>query len=403
MNPYDGTPLTSPSIEADPIFLPKVRSPEKAANRPSLSNYGLPFRRSNASLGALFASTTPSAATSRNNSSAAGTPLAENVPESVFSAALVPATVTYSDITRRVILRSFVPHIAVLSSSDTEDLLAQKGFTGGLLQLLRPYGENISGKVTIRDSAGSSRSWDDYAVRFIKLRDGLESSRAPERRSAETPRENISGYLDHYFPHSSARLRSGGDVPYVEDAVEKHLAFAEGQPVLGEDDLLDNGSDEGAMATSPFQLLYLRRLLSGLPLTPHETFSHPVACVVAVSSRHANPIEHFRQLSVNTTNGNERLPQWVNNEFLRYYVLVHDEEHDDVARSTTIYEQMKRHFGWHCHLLRLRSNLCVSTDDGAIQLPPCEWISAAEELSEIQKRGAEYYYQASTKANADRL
>jgi len=262
-------------------------------------------------------------------------------------------------------------------------LLAHKGFTGGLLQLLRPYGESVSGKVTIRDSVGSSKSWEDYAVRFTKLKDGLESSRMPERRSVETPRQDISGYLDHHFPHSSARLRTGGDVLFIEDDVEKHLAYAEERSEEGEDVQLRDTSN----ATSPFQLLYLRRLLSGLPMTPHETFSHPVACIMAVSSRHSDPIEEFRQLSAHTSTGIERLPQWVNNDYLRYYVLIHDEEHDDVSRSTTLYEQMKRHFGLHCHLLRLRSNLCVPTDDGAVQLPDCEWISAAEELSEIQKRG----------------
>jgi len=223
----------------------------------------------------------------------------------------------------------------------------------------------------------------------MKLKDGLESSRAPERRSVETPRQDISGYLDHYFPHSSARLRTGGDVLCVEDDVEKHLAYAEEQSEEEDvDDVkLGNISDTTDSTTSPFHLLYLRRLLSGLPMTPHETFSHPVACIMAVSSRHPDPIEEFRQLAVNTTTGVERLPQWVNNDYLRYYVLIHDEEHDDVSRSTTIYEQMKRHFGLHCHLLRLRSNLCVPTDDGAVRLQACEWMSAAEELSEIQKRG----------------
>jgi len=394
MNPYDGTPPMSPDISQGEEFLaiPKLRSPEKAINRASLSNYNLPFRRSNASLSALFASTTPSPSQSRISSSVIGTPLAEDVLESVFTSALAPLPSSDAELSRRVILRSFVPHIAVLPSRDTEELLAQKGFTGGLLQLLRPYGESITGKVTIRDSAGSSKSWEDYAVRFTKLRDGLESSRAPERRSVETPRQDLSGYLDQHFPHSSARLRSGGDVLYVEDAVEKHLAYAERQPIHGEDALLDNTSEDTAFAASPFQLLYLRRLLSGFPLTPHETFSHPVACVVAVSSRHADPIDEFRQLSASTTTGNERLPQWINNEYLRYYVLVHDEEHDDVSRSMALYEQMKRHFGLHCHLLRLRSNLCVPTDDGAIQLPACEWISAAEELSEIQKRGMEHVH-----------
>ena len=66
--------------------------------------------------------------------------------------------------------------------------------------------------------------------------------------------------------------------------------------------------------------------------------------------------------------------------------LVHDEEQDDISKSITLFEQMKRHFGLHCHLLRLRSSECVSSDDDSIQLPRCEWLSASEEFAEIQSR-----------------
>jgi hypothetical protein len=82
------------------------------------------------------------------------------------------------------------------------------------------------------------------------------------------------------------------------------------------------------------------------------------------------------------------LPHWVNNTFLRYYVLVHDEDNDDIAKSTALYEQMKRHFGLHCHLLRLRSAQCVPSDDDSVRLPQSEWIAASEEIAAIQKRGS---------------
>ena len=122
-------------------------------------------------------------------------------------------------------------------------------------------------------------------------------------------------------------------------------------------------------------------------MTPHETFSHPVACVITVSSRNSDPIEELRNLHATTNTGDQRLPQWVNNEYLRYYVLVHDEEHDDLQRSTLLFDQMKRHFGLHCHLLRLRSTQCIASDDDSRTIPNCDWMSAAEELSEIRRRG----------------
>nr|POF03493.1 transport protein particle subunit trs85-2 [Quercus suber] len=177
------------------------------------------------------------------------------------------------------------------------------------------------------------------------------------------------------------RLRSCSD---------RHLTYAEEQSGSVDADYLTHKEsfDTDARATSPFYLHYLRRLLSGLPMTPSETVSHPVASVIAISSRCSSPIEELRNLFSSSNTGEHRLPQWVHNEFLRYYVLVHDEDYDDITKSMALFDQMKRHFGLHCHLLRLRTTQASPSDDGAIKLPRCEWISAAEELAEIMRREA---------------
>lgn len=293
--------------------------------------------------------------------------------------------------TKDLILRAFAPHVSVLASQDTEELTRHKGVNGGLLELLRPFGEHVQGKVTIRDSSGASRSWDDFAVRFTGVQDGLEAPRLPDRRSMES---NVSGAQNgnprlSTLEYKPARLRSGGDVPQIEDLIERHLTFAEEQSGPVEADYLTHKQDTTGSdphADSPFYMLYLRRLLSGLPMVPSETTSHPVATVIAISSRSKSPIEELRTLYASSNTGENRLPPWVLNEFLRYYVLIHDEDYDDISKSMALYEQMKRHFGLHCHLLRLRSTQCVPSDDDSVKLPHCEWMSAAEELSEIVRR-----------------
>jgi hypothetical protein len=75
----------------------------------------------------------------------------------------------------------------------------------------------------------------------------------------------------------------------------------------------------------------------------------------------------------------------VDSDYLRYYVLVHDEEKDDITRSMGLFEQMKRHLGIHCHLLRLRSSQSAETDDDSIPLPRSDWMSAREELEDIRR------------------
>lgn len=287
---------------------------------------------------------------------------------------------------RDLTLRAFSPHVSVLASQDTDELIRHKGISGGLLELLRPFGEHVPGKVTIRDSTGVSRSWDDYAVRFTGVKDGLESPRAADRNSIDSTGQRAAQRTS-LLEFKPARLRTGGDVPQVEDLVERHLTFAEEHSGPVEDyitakDIVTADSS----STSPFYSLYIRRLLSGLPMVPSETFAHPVASVIAISSRSPSPIEELRNLYDSSNTGEHRLPQWVHNEFLRYYVLIHDEDYDDITKSMALYDQMKRHFGLHCHLLRLRSTQCVASDDDSMRLQHCEWMSAAEELAEIVRR-----------------
>ncbi|KAF2031555.1 hypothetical protein EK21DRAFT_63187 [Setomelanomma holmii] len=374
--PQDATPKP-PKYPADlgaSIVLPKQRA------SPASSLASLPYRRSNPSLSKLFESTT-SISTSRPSSGTA-TPTPSAVPGSVFSPgsraggtgtpnSLPPGV---SDEHRTLIQRAFVPHIAVLADAQTEELVRGKGIDGGLLQLLRPFGEAVPGKVTIRDSIGASKSWEDFGVRFIAVDDAY-----PDLRVETTAGQRTSS--------SSTRRtrRSGGDVSHIEELVDRHLQYSE---FNRQDDYLNKGNlaPQAESTWSPFHTLYLRRLLSGLPVVPHETFSHPVAGIIAISSRNPHPIEELRRLYNRQHDGDLRFPQWVENDFLRYYVLIHDEETGDIAKSNQTFDSMKRHFGLHCHLLRLKSHPTIPSDDDSVRVPTCEWMSASEELAEIQKR-----------------
>ncbi|KAI9851860.1 MAG: hypothetical protein M1838_002576 [Thelocarpon superellum] len=357
----------------------------------------LPFRPSNPSLTTLFASTsTPPG--SRPISPLRGRSPARATSDGKASAgrASTPSTSVLDpvdrDDPRSLIQRAFVPHIAVHVSADTDEIARTKGFPGGFRQLLRPFGEQVFGKVTVRDSGGASRAWDDFGVRFVGLSDGLGDPGMAQRQQTVALAEAVNASpvdrTTRRLPDPSA-LRTGGHLGQIEGLVSRHLAHAESLPDLYDiEPLKDHGLADlpSAAPSSPFYQLYLRRLLSGLPLSPHETFAHPVACIIAISSRTPSPIEALRQLYDSSRRGEKRLPPWVNGDYLRYYVLIHDEEHDDIGRSTGLFEAMKRHFGLHCHLLRLRSSHCASSDDDSIQVPRCEWVSAAEELSEIQRQ-----------------
>ncbi|KAL4883431.1 ER-golgi trafficking TRAPP I complex 85 kDa subunit-domain-containing protein [Aspergillus karnatakaensis] len=255
--------------------------------------------------------------------------------------------------TRSLIIRSFSPVIGVYASPDTDDLVRQKGFKNGFWELIRPFGENVPGKLVVRDSAGSSRGWEDYGVRFVDLGD-----------ICQAPDDTVQG--------------RNTPLSQVEAVLEKQLDSTDSPPSgpLHPKDLV------GLSTTSPLYKLFLRQLLSIGSASPHETFRHPVASIIVISSRNTAPLESLRQLYADTNNGQRKVPEWIHPEYLRYYVLVHDEDRDDISESTKLYDQMKRHFGLHCHLLRLRSNQCVVTDDDSIQMPESEWLSPSERLSD---------------------
>lgn len=295
-----------------------------------------------------------------------------------------PQNVHEDDHPRNIIIQGFVPHVAVHTSSDVHELVKDKGLANGLWELLRPYGERIPGKVTVRDSSGHGKTYEDFAIRFVQF--GAGSASSSGRRSSE--RRNSNGHVSP-ATYQKPDQAQGGSVPELEELIDRHLSYAEDFSMSSADFDNSHGSHpEGnrGQSMSPFYKLFLRRLLSGLPMSPHETFAHPVACVVAISSRNPSPIEALRTLYDESTRGEKRLPIWVNTEYLRYYVLVHDEERDDIQKSMTLFEQMKRHFGLHCHMLRLRSSQCVATDDDSVQIPTCQWMPAGEEIADIRLR-----------------
>ncbi|KAF4555480.1 ER-Golgi trafficking TRAPP I complex 85 kDa subunit-like protein [Elsinoe fawcettii] len=384
MSSADDHPLqTSPSLETagPPIPPPKDAVVADRPKKPSIGE--LPAGRALSS--SSIASSNPSISTSPPVTSRSSTPTVPTLAGSVFSptgskydlrtGVGSPVPGGYGDGAQTLVAQAFAPHVSVLSSPDCEELLRHKGLHGGLLELLRPFGEMIPGRVVIRDSTGVSKPWDDFGIRFTGIKDGLEAPRIGRSPSESKAADGTSVLSEEYRP---ARLRSGGNVVQIEQLVERQLDAAEAREAS------DDQNDEVSFTQhSPSFDLYQKKLLSGVVLSPHETFAHPVALVIAISSRSPSPIEDLRTLYTNSNTGEYRLPPWVNNEYLRYYVLVHDEDFDDIKKSTTLYEQMKRHFGLHCHLLRLRSTQCLPSDDGATLLPAKIWTSAAEDLSEM--------------------
>ena len=252
-----------------------------------------------------------------------------------------------------------------MASDDTDGLARRKGVAGGFHGLIQGFGDRIQGKVIIRDSIGSSKAYDDFGVRLARFGDRSDRQAARQSRDSRIPdlAPRDTSAIDHLMQQHFAQESQTRGVE-VNGHAEGH-----GKPM----------ETEKAKTGSSAYPLYLRALLSELPLTPFETFAHPVTCIIAVSSRNPDPTETLRLLYAQSSRG---FPPWISVEFLRYYVLVHDEDEDDITKTTALFESMKRHFGLHCHLLRLQSAQCVATDDDTLPLPKSIWLPAQDLVKE---------------------
>ncbi|KAK6088445.1 Transport protein particle subunit trs85-2 [Seiridium cupressi] len=384
-------PIPTPPLAASSAALKvqKTRIASMDGTPLSQSEVTLPIRdrRSHPSAASLYASTlSPPGSRSQ---SPAGRPISRMASGSgsVFGAvgsnnarALIDGVADSPGDPLNLLMHAFAPHVAVYASEDTDKLLREKGFEKGLWELLRPFGERVQGKVIIRDSNGSSRTYEDYSIHFVRFGEDIEH---PKPAAGTLKTNGAVGAASNGEKESTPK--HGGRLTNVDAVVGRHLEYAEESAPASSQSPIATKHGLDVDVPSPYYSLYLRRLLSGLSVTPHETFAHPVACVMAISSRNSAPIETLRKLYNDSSSGDKQLPNWVDSEYLRYYVLVHDEEKDDITKSMSLFDQMKRNLGLHCHLLRIRGTQSAATDDDSIPLPTSEWKSPSEELADIRR------------------
>jgi len=219
------------------------------------------------------------------------------------------------------IAQAFGPAVAVVASRECEELVRAKGIAGGLFELLRPFGDLVVGKVNIRDSQALTLPVDDFTVRFIDFnyyaqQGGGVVNGKDEHQGPYAPKKS----MPNYFP--------GGDLAVLERLMEHRIELVrEAEMKIADDDTVEAGKLASGIGEYS---VFLQRVLSAIPLTAHETFAHPVGCILAVSSRNPEPIDALLGL-YNTTN-NAPIPRYIDSGFLRYYVLIHDDDNDDFEK-----------------------------------------------------------------------
>ncbi|ORY05323.1 hypothetical protein K493DRAFT_204561 [Basidiobolus meristosporus CBS 931.73] len=131
----------------------------------------------------------------------------------------------------------------------------------------------------------------------------------------------------------------------------------------------------------PWYAEYRRLYIKQFNISEHDTFNHPVACVIAISSQNPDPFNTLQQLHNLAASAPIYDKGFIDSNILRYYVLLHDNQNGNITESEQLFDKMRKTFGVHCHLLRINSVIPDATPTSDGQVVPDIWKSDAEDLS----------------------
>ncbi|RGB32937.1 ER-golgi trafficking TRAPP I complex 85 kDa subunit-domain-containing protein [Rhizophagus diaphanus] len=224
------------------------------------------------------------------------------------------------------VTRVLSPRIAVISSQDADQVCQVNNFPD-FLSLIKPFGDLIEGRVNVEDSQGLKNPVENFTVRFAHL------------MNLEQPDVRLTSQIIAEKVKSIGKPTILDDLPPISkksDVNEKYLA-------VNQDDI------------TPWYSEYRRLFFAFIGVSEHDTFDHPVACIIAVSSSDPDIDNTLHQLSNTTPPAPIFEKGFMDPNILKYYVLLHDNHKVSLEHSEEVFEKMKRTYKLDCHLLKLNS------------------------------------------------
>lgn len=250
----------------------------------------------------------------------------------------------------QMLLEEITPVVMVLSTPSVEEACLKNGFS--FLQMLTPFCSFNNIDVPVRTASDQP-----YRIHKFKLRLFYGSHvKKPDLKVAKEQLNQV-----------------------ITDSGEK--VFSELCLDVSEIDH-ETASSEDRDTPSWFQF-FNKELVRMASFSDHEAFDHPVACLLAVSSKDEHPMSRFVDL-FNTNN----LPSLLKDgamdpKILKHYLLVHDNQDGAADRASKILTEMRSTFGTSdCSLLSINSSL-----DAPIKHQNNPWASQACDASPNQDLG----------------
>ncbi|KAI8599084.1 ER-golgi trafficking TRAPP I complex 85 kDa subunit-domain-containing protein [Dissophora ornata] len=227
---------------------------------------------------------------------------------------------------RELVSRVMSPRIAVIASQGATEL-CQANHLPSVVDLFKPFGEKIDGRisVTVLGSMGLPSVIDNFTLRFTET-DQVEEpdQKTAQKWLAEVVREAAHGFTDPFMIKSREQVTHD----YLNAPPERVF---------------------------PWYSRYRDLFFSTGGVSDHETFEHPVACVIAISSLSPDPINEIHHLSNMSTPPIVFEKTFMDPALLKYYVLIHDCSKGNIDSAMETLEKMRRTLGLHCSILKINS------------------------------------------------
>ncbi|SPO28195.1 uncharacterized protein UTRI_04590_B [Ustilago trichophora] len=264
------------------------------------------------------------------------------------------------------------PRVAVLSSPDVDRVVQLNGIPD-LSTLLRPFEFSVE-RLSVRTSQLETRVCDRFPLRFdsYSLFNPEAASAISSSHSQPLPRPSAVGRTNEELLDRVNHLIAT-NIKKWDAQVPRPVSTARSSTLKGQRDGDDDeGNDRNevldeALAklqrgsveeTAPWFAAVQQLVFGQRAIAKHESFGHPVAVLMAVSSASPDPMNDFAKLYEATTQSSP-FPAHpsLNPDTLKYYVLIHDvrTSGSDLVSSKEILEQIKKTYGLHCCLLAINS------------------------------------------------
>ncbi|KAJ9473896.1 Trafficking protein particle complex III-specific subunit 85 [Pseudozyma hubeiensis] len=265
------------------------------------------------------------------------------------------------------------PRVAVLSSPDVDRVVQLNGIPD-LPTLLRPFEFSVE-RLSVRTSQLETRICDQFPLRFdpyalfnsdaARAISSSQSQGAPRPSAVGQSHEELLDRVNHLI--ASNIKKWDAQVPRTVSAnwqsqppnkQEENNDDREGDRRQALDKTLVELQRGSLEQIAPWFAAVQQLVFGQRSIAKHESFGHPVAVLLAVSSASPDPMNDFAKLYEASSQASPfPAHPYINPDTLKYYVLIHDvrSSGEDLAGSKEILEQIKKTYGLHCCLLAINS------------------------------------------------